>query len=130
MNEGKTYLKLQKILEIFRQLIGQFIGNWRKMKPLLKVTKSYLKKSIPTLSSTTTQNSTTRTFFKNTLKLSENYYDILGVSQSSDEKEIKSAYKKKALKYHQDRNPDGKKERKKKFLKKSFLHFFYRCRRI
>ena len=100
------------------------------MKPLLKVTKSYLKKSIPTLSSTTTQNSTTRTFFKNTLKLSENYYDILGVSQSSDEKEIKSAYKKKALKYHQDRNPDGKKERKKKFLKKSFLHFFYRCRRI
>eukprot|EP01080_Neovahlkampfia_damariscottae_P007030 gene7030-11195_t len=81
------------------------------VKSLLKVTDGYLKKSIPCISKPT-QNSK-RTFFKNTPKFSDNYYDILGISKSSDEKEIKSAYKKKALKYHPDRNPDGAEEFKK-----------------
>ena len=32
------------------------------------------------------------------------YYDVLGVSKSSDESEIKKAYRKLAMKYHPDRN--------------------------
>ena len=43
------------------------------------------------------------------------YYSILGVNKNASEAEIKSAYRKLALKYHTDRNPDNKKKKKKKF---------------
>ncbi len=36
------------------------------------------------------------------------YYDILGVEKTADEKAIKKAYRKIALQYHPDRNPDDK----------------------
>ena len=33
------------------------------------------------------------------------YYDVLGVDRGADDGTIKSAYRKKAMQYHPDRNP-------------------------
>jgi molecular chaperone DnaJ len=46
----------------------------------------------------------------------EDYYETLGVNKSSSDGEIKQAYRKKAMKYHPDRNKDDK-EAEKKFKK-------------
>ena len=43
----------------------------------------------------------------------KDYYSILGVNRNASDDEIKSAYKKNALKYHPDRHANDSEEKKK-----------------
>ncbi|MCG7656279.1 molecular chaperone DnaJ [Wielerella bovis] len=51
----------------------------------------------------------------------QDYYETLGISKSASEDDIKKAYRKMAMKYHPDRNPDNKEaEEKFKEVQKAY----------
>ena len=55
----------------------------------------------------------------------EDYYETLGVNNSASDGELKSAYRKQAMKYHPDRNK-GNKESEKQFKKVNEAYYILR----
>ena len=47
--------------------------------------------------------------------MGKDFYSILGVNRNADEKELKKAYRKLAMKWHPDKNPDNQQEAQAKF---------------
>ncbi len=52
--------------------------------------------------------------------MSDDYYELLGVERDADERDLKRAYRKLAMKYHPDRNPSADAEERFKALSEAY----------
>ena len=55
------------------------------------------------------------------------YYEVLGVSKTATDDELKKAYRKLAKQYHPDANPNNKEEAEKKFKEINEARIWRRC---
>ncbi len=54
--------------------------------------------------------------------MKNNLYQILGISQSANEQEIKSAYRRQAMRWHPDRNADNREECERRFKEVGYAY--------
>lgn len=57
------------------------------------------------------------------MKAQKDYYQILGVSENSNQEDIKKSYRKLAVKYHPDKNPTNQKEAEARFKEISEAYY-------
>ena len=76
--------------------------NLKKSKTTTKKTH---KQALVALGSNSTQRSTI--YLDLIIMAKRDYYEILGVDRSVDDAALKKAYRRLAMKYHPDRNPDS-----------------------